>query len=258
MTKRLSFALRLSDVCLGRPLLGSEAVIYVDGLRVRHEYKTPGYFVVSDLSEGLHHVVVSSFKLQSARLDITVDYSPNITAEQRTHYLTLNPSAAHPETARLPSVRGRIKDAGNVYVLRKRGEMKIAEDTAQAGSTRLRLFCGGAAPPLPSAFRIMDKKSRLCELVTISGFDGEEYILSRPLENSYGRSAEVVPLIGISCDENGEFFFVIPPEFSAGSESGEIVLKIISVKESGMRSAAIKALPKGTTELGELNMNKET
>ena len=256
MIKRLSFALRLSDIFLKRPLLSSEAEIYVDGLLVRHEYKQGGYFVVSDLSEGRHHVTVGSFKLQSEELDITVDYSPDITAQQRTYCLMLNPSGNHPEAIRLPSVRCRIKNERCVYILRERAELKIAEDTATAGNTRLKLF--GAKPELPSLFRIIENNAGNRELVTISGFDGESYILAEPLKYSHARSVAVVPLVRVSCDENGEFFFVIPPEFEADKESGKINLNMICIRENNVRTVEITVSSKGITDLGELKMKKES
>lgn len=258
MIKRLSFALRLSDVCLNRPLLRSEAHLYVDGLPALCEYKPGGYFVVSDLEEGVHHVEVKSFRLQSEELFIKVDYSADITAQQRTHYLMMNPSEAHPEASRLPSVRGRVKNASFVYILRERGELKVAEDTAQAGSTRLKLFCSGARPAFPSTFRIKDKNAADSEVITISGFDGDEYILAKPLRYSYARSTAVVPLIQVSCNENGEFFFVIPPDFKADTESGEISLSIFSPGKKSVTGTEVKAKSAGITRLGDLKMKKES
>lgn len=254
MTKRLSFALRLFDVCLNRPLLRSEAEIFADGTRVKCEYKAGGYFVVCDLPEGEHTVEIRSFMLQTTRLEITVDNSPEITAAQRTQYICMNPSKNHPQAVRLPSIRGSVKGAQSVFVLRERAALKIAEDNAAAGSERLRLF--GGVPTLPSAFRILDKKGG-GETVTIIGFDGEEYLLASPLASAHARSADVVPLIKVSCDENGSFFFVLPPDFKADKDSGEISVHIFSLDDKSVKSAEVKVAPKGTTELGELKMKKE-
>ena len=255
MTKRLSFALRLFDVCLNRPLMRSEAELFADGVRLRCEYKPGGYFVVCDLPEGEHAVEIRSFMLQTAALSLTVDYSPEITAAQRTHYICMNPSKNHPQALKLPSISGSVKGAQSVFVLRERAALKIAEDNAAAGSGRLKLF--GTVPALPSAFRIRDKKGG-GETVTISGFDGEEYVLVQPLAGSYARSAEVVPLIEVRCDEDGGFFFVIPPDFKADKDSGEISIHILTWDEKTAKSAEVKAAPKGTTELGELKMKKES
>lgn len=254
MMKRLSFALRLFDVCLNRPLLRSEAEVFADGARVRCEYKPGGYFVVCDLPEGEHTVEIRSFMLQTVIFSVMVDNSPEITAAQRTQYICMNPSKKHPQAAKLPSISGSVSGARSVFVLRGRAALKIAEDNAAKGSERLKLF--GAVPTLPSAFRIMDRKGG-SETVMISGFDGEEYVLARPLENSHTRSVEVVPLIEVSCNENGGFFFVLPPDFKADKDSGEISVNIFTWDEKSAKSAEIKAAPHGTTELGEIKMKKE-
>lgn len=255
MTKRLSFALRLFDVCLNRPLLRSEAEIFADGARVRCEYKQGGYFVVCDLPEGEYTVEIRSFMLQTAALPVTVDYSPELTAAQQTYYICMNPSKDHPQALKLPSISGSVKGAHSIYVLRERAALKIAEDNAVAGSENIRLF--GTTPTLPSMFRIRDKKGG-GETVTISGFDGEAYILTSPLRSDHARSEEAVPLIEVGCDENGGFFFVLPPDFTPDKNSGEISVHIYSYDEKNAKTAEIKAAPKGTTELGELKMKRES
>lgn len=256
MVKQLSFALRLSDVCLNRVLLSSEANVYVDGVLRRHEYKKDGYFIFTDIPEGIHRVSVSSFKFQTEVLDINVDYSPNITAQQRLHYIMLNPSERHPEAVRMPSVRGNAPGAEYVYILRERCELKVAEDTAQAGNTQLRLFCSGAKPQLPSVFRINDKKAANSELITLSGYKDNIYQLSEPLKYPHPRSSSVVALIRVRCDEDGGFFFVIPPDFRPDKESGKIHLTIISDDGTSAKSAQEEAMASGVTELGVIKMKK--
>lgn len=257
MVRRLSFALRLSDVCLNRALLGSQASIYVDGLLYRHEYKKNGYFIVSDLSEGTHTVNVCSFMFQTETLQINVDYSPEITARQRVHYLMLNPSEKHPQAVRMLSVRGTLPGEEYVYILRQRGELKVAEDDAKAGNTQLRLFCGGVQPQLPSVFRINDKKSENSELVTLTGCSENTYQLSEPLRSDHPRSSSVIPLIRVRCGNDGGFFFVIPDDFRADNESGKICLTLITDSGGTIRKAHIEAEAVGPTVLGEIKMKKE-
>lgn len=257
MVKRLSFVLRLGDVCFNRALLSSEASIYIDGLLFHHEYKNNGYFIVTDIPEGLHTVTVSSFKFQTETLELNVDYSPEITAQQRVHYLMLNPSEKHPQAIRMPSVRGNVAGAEYVYILRERGELKVAEDDAKAGNTRIRLFCSGAKPQLPSVFRINDKKKANCELVTLSGYNENVYQLSEPLRFDHLRSSSVVPLIRVRCGNDGSFFFVIPGDFRADRESGKISLTMITDSGGATQKAQIEAEASGVTELGTLKMKKE-
>lgn len=257
MVKRLSFALRLSDGCLNRALLSPEASIYIDGLLFHHEYKNNGYFIVTDIPEGLHTVTVSSFKFQTETLEITVDYSSEISAQQRVHYIMLNPSKKHPQAVRMPSVRGCVPGAEYVYILRERGELKIAEDEARAGNTELRLFCGGVKPQLPSVFRIEGRKPANSELATLSGYRENIYQLAEPLRYDHQRSSSVVPLIRVRCGSDGEFFFVIPGDFHPKKESGKIELTIISDSGGTQKKARIEAEAVGLTRLGEIKMKKE-
>ncbi len=256
MVKQLSFALRLSDVCLNRVLLSSEASIYVDGVLCRHEYKKDGYFIFTDLPEGTRKVTISSFKFQTEILDINVDYSHNISAQQRVHYIMLNPSERHPQAVRMPSIRGSAPGSEYIYILRERCELKVAEDTAQEGNTQLRLFCSGAQPQLPSVFRINDKKASNSELITLSGYKDNIYQLSEPLKHSHPRSSSVIALIRVRCDADGGFFFVIPPDFRPDKESGKIPLTIISDDGTNTRNAQEEAMASGVTELGVIKMKK--
>ena len=257
MVRSLSFALRLSDVCLNRALLSSQASVYVDGVLYRHEYKRNGYFIVSDLPEGLHTVTVCSYMFQTETLEINVDYSPEITAQQRVHYLMLNPSEKHPQAVRMPSVRGILPGEEYVYILRERGELKVAEDDAKAGNTQLRLFCGGAQPQLPSVFRINDKKSENSELVTLTGCSDNTYQLSEPLRSDHPPSSSVIPLIRVRCGNDGGLFFFIPDDFRADKESGKICLTLISDSGGTIKKARIEAEAVGATELGTIKMKKE-
>ncbi|MGN1341300.1 MAG: hypothetical protein ACI4WS_13490 [Oscillospiraceae bacterium] len=257
VTRRLSFALRLSDGCLNRALLSSEAGIYIDGIPYHHEYKRNGFFVVMDVPEGVHQVAVKSFKFQTETMEVNVDYSPEVSAQQRVYYLMLNPSAKHPEASRMPMVKGSVPGAEYIYILRERGEMKVAEDAAQAGNTQLRLFCGGATPQLPSVFRINDKKSANSEFVTLTGFNDNSYQLSAPLKYDHPRSSSVVPLIRVRCDPEGGFFFVIPGDFRPEKDSGVIALTLVSDSGGAVKKAQVEAAAAGVTELGTVTMKKE-
>lgn len=257
MVRRLSFALRLSDVCLNRTLLGSEASVYVDGQLIHHEYKRDGYYIVTDIPEGVHTVTVKSAKFQTETLEINVDYSPGINAENRVHYIMLNPSEKHPEVVRMPSVRGCVPGAEYVYILRERCELKVAEDNAREGSVGLRLFCGGAKPQLPSVFRISDRKSGNNELITISGYRDNVYLLAEPLKYAHLRSSAVVSLIRVRCDSEGGFFFVIPKDFRPEKESGKVNLTFISESDGQSNIAYTEAEASGVTELGVIKMKKE-
>lgn len=254
MTKRLSFVLRLSDGCLNRALLRSEAAVFIDGAIYHHEYKTGGYFVAVDIPQGAHTVEIKSPKFQTERLEVDVDYTT--ASSQRVRYLMLNPSENHPEALRSASIRAMVSGAERIYILREKSELKIAEDNAEQGRDKLKLFCSGKQPQLPCVCRIMDKSAAKCEQVTISGADGDMYLLGEPLKYSHARSSAVIPLIRLCCDSSGGFFFVIPPDFRPDKESGQIKLNILADVGGAVMQAEVSVSPNGCTNLGEIKMKK--
>lgn len=254
MIKRLSFVLRLIDGCLNRVLLSSEAVIWINDVKYRHIYKNGGYFAAADLPEGEYSVVVSSSKFQTETLTINVDYNETVSAESRVHYLVLNPSASHPDTVRYPSISGKAVGVQKLYIMRSKSKMKIAEDGAESGRSSLKLFCEGARPQLPSLFRIKDRAAARSEIVTLSGADGDVYMLEEPLAFSHSRSSAVIPLIRISCSESGDFFFVIPPEFRPDKDSGKINLNAFAECGGVLLQTELAAESCGNTALGNIRL----
>lgn len=250
MIKRLSFALRLLDGFLNRALTGSEAEIWVDGTKYPHEYKPNGYFVVVDLKEGEYSVAVKSPKFQTETMTICVGGS-----EDPVRYLTLNPSESHPAALRSPRIAGRAVGAQELYIMRTGRGLKIAEDTAEAGNTSVKLFCGGARPRLPAFFRIRDKTASRSEIVTLTGAKEDVYRLGEPLAFSHPRSSEVIPLIRLLCAENGAFFFVVPPEFRPDKD-GKIKLGVLAKRGGVLEETEWVAGSTGKTELGDIKWEK--
>lgn len=246
MIKRLSFAFRLLDGFLNRALTGSEAAIWVDGMKYPHEYKPNGYFVVSDLKEGEYSVAVRSPEFQTETMTIRVGGS-----EDPVRYLTLNPSGSHPAALRSPRIAGRAVGVQRLYIMRTRCGLKIAEDTAEAGNISVKLFCGGARPCLPAFFRIRDKTVSRGEIVTLIGAEGDVYRLGEPLAYSHPRSSSVIPLIRLLCAENGAFFFVVPPEFCPDKD-GKIKLGVLAERGGVWEEAEWVVGSSGRTELGDI------
>lgn len=250
MIKRLSFAFRLLDGYLNRALTGSEAGIWVDGMKYPHEYKPNGYFVVADLKEGEYSVAVKSPKFQTETMTIRVGGS-----EDPVRYLTLNPSESHPAARHSPRIAGRAVGARELYIMRTKCGLKIAEDAAEAGNTSVKLFCGGARPRLPAIFQIKDKTASRGEIVTLIGAEGDVYRLGEPLAFSYPRSSEVIPLIRLLCAENGAFFFVVPPEFRPDKD-GKIKLGVLTERGGVLEETEWVAESTGRTELGDIRWTK--
>lgn len=250
MIKRLSFALRLLDGFLNRALTGSEAAIWVDGRKYPHEYKPNGYFVVAGLREGEYSVAVKSPKFQTEKMTVRVGGS-----EDPVRYLTLSPSESHPAALRSPRIAGRIVGARELYIMRAKCGLKIAEDAAEAGNTSVKLFCGGARPRLPAIFQIRDKSAFRSEIVTLIGAEGDVYRLEKPLAFSYPRSSEMIPLIRLRCAENGAFSFAVPPEFRPDKD-GNIRLAVLAERGGVLKETEWITRSAERTELGDIKWTK--
>ncbi|MGN0687853.1 MAG: hypothetical protein ACI4KA_07100 [Oscillospiraceae bacterium] len=251
--KSISCVLKLSDGATKKVLGSSQAQIYVDDIPVHHEYKQGGYFVLIDLPEGKHTVKITSYCFQSEIIEVFVDYSTVQKPENMVRYIILNPSERHPLAASLPAVRGRADGFDRIYILRHRGALKIAEDNADAGKTEIKLFCPDGKPILPCMYRIEDSASEKCEFVTLKGADGDRYMLDKPLKHAHPRSADIVPMICVGCDADGDFFFLLAPEFK---RDDGISLTILADKSGTVYTAQVKASEKGVTELGEIKLKK--
>ena len=139
MIKRLSCVVKLIDSFTGRPAAPADAAIFCDGKPIRHKYKAGGFFVLSDLAEGAHTLLIRSWKFQPEQLDVTVDYAA-VNAENAVRYVMLNPSAQHPYAASAPCFHAALPQGESLYVLREGFMLKIAEDSADAGKTLVRMF----------------------------------------------------------------------------------------------------------------------
>lgn len=238
-----------------KPLTGSQAVIYVDGMRFRHEYKSGGYFTAADVPEGEHTVEIRSPIFQTETVGVNVDYSKSVSAERLVSHIMLNPSPTHPSVKTMASVTGRVKGAHELYILRSADISKIAEDSAEKGGRAVKLFCGGAKPQLPQVFLIKSKSAAKDELIRITDSDGDTYYLAEPLKNSHARSSEVIPLVRIRCEEDGTFFFAVPPDFRADKD-GNITLSAVCGGEGKLYRTELSAKSGRCTDLGNFDMKE--
>ena len=252
--KSISCVLKISDSATKKVLGSSQVQIYVDNVLAHHEYKQGGYFVLIDLPEGEHTVQIRSFCFQGEDFCIKVDQSTVQKPENMVRYLMLNPSEKHPAAASMPAIRGRASGYDRIYILCHSGMLKVAEDDAAAGRTEIKLFCANSKPVLPCTYRIKDRKADMCEFVTLKGADGDVFMLDKPLKYAHPRSADVVPMISVSCGVGGEFFFLLSKEFQRSEEG--IALTILAERSGAVYTADVKASSKGVTELGDLKLKK--
>lgn len=255
--KIISCVFKISDGIFRKNAVSSQVRLYVDGIQTAFEYKTGGYFVLTGLPEGKHTVVINSYGFQPERTEVTVDYSVIRRPEDMVKYIMLNPSEKHPMAASRPCISGIAAGFDRIYIQRHSGELKIAEDNAVAGKSAIRLFCLNGTPVLPSVCRIGGKGS---EFVTLKGVDGDMYILEKPLKYTHMRSADVVPLISVSCSADagseGEFFFLLSEEFRVNAETDSIPLTILAEKKDILYCAEASASKQGLSTLGKIKFRK--
>lgn len=254
--KCISCVLKISDGITRQAVTASAVRLYVDGAPVRAEYKQGGYFILIDLEEGAHTVAVQSYLYQTESIGITVDHSVIQRPESMVRYIVLNPSEKHPRASAMPSLRGIAAGFDRIYLQRKGGEMKIAEDDASEGKSAIRLFCPKSGASLPSVYLINDKAASGCEFVMLKGADGDMYMLEAPLKHSHPRSADVIPLTAVGCSADGAFYFMLPSDLMGGKGDEETAITILAEKGDKLYKAEVKAKNKGTTELGALEFRK--
>lgn len=246
--------LRITDGVTSQALKRPEALIFADGEPIRYEYKSGGYFVLTDMPEGAHCLKVQSYGFQQEELDINIDYRMINRAEQAVTELVLSPSPLHPSAFGAPSVSGSAKGFRELYVQKQSMELKIAEDNAAAGSNKLRLFCRSTKPPLPSFALIGDRICETCEIVTLKTADGDVYTTDKPLRYDHARSEPIFPLVKLRCNGDGTFYLLLTPNLTWGSENGMIPLTFLAEKDGVIRSVLSMAMSEGKTELGELDL----
>jgi hypothetical protein len=238
-------------------LLNSEASIGVDGERAPYTYKTGGYFVLIGLEEGKHEILIKSYKFQTERVSVNVDYSRQFREDEDVIYVMMNPSKMHPAALNSPVISGAFspKKEYAFYIAANGAGLKIAEDSAKAGNQTLRLFSESSVV-LPSLFRIDDKSEDTSEFVMLKSAEGDLYSLGGKLEFDHKRSAQLVPMVKYTSGENGDFFAVIPSGYAPDPETGKIELSILVDTGKKRVYTAVSVNPKGITDVGTISLRR--
>ncbi len=251
MIKRVSCVLRLGDSRLNRPLLNSEAVLEVDGVRIPYSYKSGGYFVLTELEEGRHEIRIKSYKFQTERIAVTVDYGRQFREDADVVYVMMNPSKLHPAAVNTPAISGAFNVRRELvfYIAANGAALKIAEDNAKAGNQKIKLFSGSSVS-LPSLFRIDDKSEAQNEFVILKSAEGDLYSLGGALKYDHKRSAQLIPMVRYTSDENGRFFAVIPSGYAPDPQTGLIELSLLADTGDNQTYRTVRLNPSGITDVG--------
>lgn len=248
--KQLSCVFRLKDSCMNRVLSSNEAAFRCGGIRLRHEYKVGGYFVLTDMPEGDYIITVTAIGCQQENVPITVKYDGS-NAMDKVIFLSLNPSPQHPYAGRFPSLYAAAEGCTEVYALSPVGILRVAEDKAAAGADSLRMFAEGKNPVLPSDF-LLGSGSK-AETVTFTDAQSGIYRTRQPLRYAHKRSEPAQPMIRLQCGEDGRFFLLMGSAFSADKQTGKIPLTFAAERAGKLLTACVEVAPARFADIGALN-----
>ena len=205
--RMVSAAFLLRDGFTGRTLTGfSGTRCLLDGRIVaRPVWKREGYLVLTDVEPGEHELVLlrSGYRDEHVKILIREDATLEDT-------ISLKPGEGYrfpPETVRVSVSLQRGESAASdarVWMgLIPRTRLVLAQERAEAGEPRARLFCEGSAAllPIPGHFLFADKAAP--ELVYLRHLRDEEGEFSPPPQASHPRGTELIPMQPYEADADG-------------------------------------------------------
>lgn len=226
--RTVSAALLLRDGFTGLTLSnGSATRCLLDGRPLqRPVWKRDGYLVLTDLTPGTHELTIR----RSGYLDehVALQVGEGATLEDT---VSLKPGPAYPfppETVRvsISLLRGRKAAAGTQLWLgvRQRTRLVLAQEKAEAGDARSRLFCEGsqAMLPIPGHFLLADDHGP--ELVYLRSLRDGTGEFSPPLTLSHARGTELIPMQSYCADKAGGLRLLLrEPGTLAGFCAGQVL-----------------------------------
>jgi len=219
MEINVSVIFQIIDRFKKRPLLASEATIFVNNRLLRPIYKPGGYFVFTNLEPGMTSFEIVSPFFQKEKVEMEI---PQPGKGYLLRHMLLNPGKLYSFESSATLVSGRIITKNTPFAEKlfymypcKGGEiLKIAEDNAVAGNSNIKLF---AIVPdrylsIPGMYIIMDKdkaKKEVCLITRGKDKDGI-FSLESGLKFSHSRGTPLVGAIECKTSSEGEFFTVVP------------------------------------------------
>ena len=200
--RTVSAAFLLRDGFSGMKITGSSGTrCLLDGRPLRRPvWKRDGYLVLTDIAPGEHELLIcrNGYRDELVRLNIGGGSPLEDT-------ITLKPGQGYrfpPETVRVRLTLGRGN--GRLWLgVKPRTRLVLAQERAEAGENKVRLFCGGspALLPIPGHFLLTDNKAP--ELVYIRSLLDENCEFSAPLAAAHERGTELIPMQSYNADPEG-------------------------------------------------------
>ncbi len=200
--RTVSAAFLLRDGFTGTKLAGSSGTrCLLDGRPLRRPvWKRDGYLVLTDIAPGEHELLISRYGYRDELVKMEIRGGSPLEDT-----ITLKPGQGYrfpPETVRVRLTVGRGGDRFWLGV-KPRTRLVLAQERAEAGENKVRLFCEGSAAllPIPGHFLLTDSKAP--ELVYIRSLLDEECEFSVPLASAHDRGTELIPMQSYNADAEG-------------------------------------------------------
>lgn len=191
----VSAILTVKDGFTGRSLDKKSISFTLDQEPYRPESRPGGLFVFTNLHPGPHELTASGAYFRRESLSFTV-----MEGAQTQLLLSMSPNERYPFGGRTTKLtlslrKGKAKEPlpGEAVIVapEQARELKIAQDTVEAGSDSLRLYYSGSQPALPMELLLRDKKAtELCVLTRLEGDVGK---LQAPVRFAHKRGCVLLP-----------------------------------------------------------------
>jgi hypothetical protein len=241
----------LTDRIITEPVL----TIYLDHLQREPIRKNEGFWIFTNLDNPVVRLRITSDRYRA--LNAVVDLT-GLDPLYPIFLIRLKPGASYARPPGSSLISGFVRDKKGTFVRQcpvtvqhgwEGGRVRLLEDTAVTGKSRLRLSAPQFNNLLGRQFIIQDVKARILERITVvqRHEDSDLYILDNPLSKHYPANTLMYQLTELITDDDGGFTFYIQTPRETGGQ-----LKI-SAKQGGKKAECLFAPPTvPTLELPDL------
>ncbi|MDR1205878.1 MAG: hypothetical protein LBL26_10435 [Peptococcaceae bacterium] len=231
----------LTDQIITEPVL----TIYLDYLQREPIRKSEGFWIFTNLDDPVVRLKVTSDRYHT--LNAVVDLT-GLDPLYPVFLIRLKPGFSYARPPGSSLISGYVRDKKGTLIRQcpvtvqhswEGGRVRLLEDTAVTGKSRLRLSAPQFNNLLGRQFIIQDVKTRILERMTIVSRheDTDLFILDNPLSKHYPADTLMYQLTELTTDGEGGFAFYIQTPKEAG---GQIK---VTAKQGGKKAEYLFAPP---------------
>lgn len=193
-----SVVLRVLDGFTGQSPAPSAIRFTLDGEVCRPISKTNGYYVLTNLSDGEHELVLRGANYADERLLVNVD------GQYRELMVTMKPGCRYPFGRAVTWLTLQCEPGQQIWMAAKNAmaELRIAQDAIKAGEDTGRLFFPASVQTmaLPRDLLVVDgARTEICRLEEL-----DEPLFAQPMAFDHKRSVCLYPVQSYTANEAGE------------------------------------------------------